>query len=695
MNSLAPHINASSLRERIARPKDKVSLLLGEAESLTRRKAALDKEVGLAKGRLELKSTVSQFLEELQTEAHARRVGDFEKLLTALVTEILPHEAPIGLDLEIERGNPSLDIVSRYSGDRDENIYEDKGGALTNVVSMGLRMIAVVRSGMNRFLMLDESDCWIANKRVPAFYSVLKDASKKVGVQCLAISHHDIASFNEGIATAKLTGHPEMSHGVRIENSPRPYRWKDEEEGIRWIRLINFQGYADQTLHLSPGVNALVGENGIGKSSFIRAFRAVFYGEARDSLIRNGASSCTVEICFGPGKTLRWNRKSRRNPVNIWQHIGDDGGVVSRDGVTFETGGRSVPDWVHDKFKIGPVEGLDVHAIKQKEPVFLLNKPGSTRAAVLSVGKESGHIRTMITLHKEQCVIDAATVKSGEAEMARILDRLKSLEKVSQISDLIKKASELEESISQQCVHTEKLTVVLESVSARREVKEQNATRASVLNRLPDGSQIKAIENAVRRGEELVSASLRTQKTRSLLDSAKRKKVILSALPNAAPSLKVTADLSTLVERIERSGKSIRRHRAELIVLGQTPESEPTIIRSDELIKTGKAVKETRVATWNLQRRAAVFKALPAQAPTLKEAKELESLINLIDTSRAELARKGEGRAKVCDDLKAAERELTEMVGSIGNVCPLCNSQVEDVTEFLSGHDHNGDAQHV
>ena len=79
--------------------------------------------------------------------------------------------------------------------------------------------------------------------------------------------------------------------------SPDPVGlWDEGQPGLRFIRLLNVQAYADATLRSSPGVNALIGPNNRGKSSFIRALRAVFYGEARDSLVRAGAKAAQVEI---------------------------------------------------------------------------------------------------------------------------------------------------------------------------------------------------------------------------------------------------------------------------------------------------------------------------------------------------------------------------------------------------------------
>ena len=127
--------------------------------------------------------------------ASRRSLRSTETLLTAFARDVLPGEKPVSLELSTERGLAALDIgVLRPDGSR-EDVLEDNGGALTNVVGTALRLIAVVKAGVGRFLALDEVHCWIAPDRVPAFYRVLADGARRLGVQYLAISHHDVSAF--------------------------------------------------------------------------------------------------------------------------------------------------------------------------------------------------------------------------------------------------------------------------------------------------------------------------------------------------------------------------------------------------------------------------------------------------------------------------------------------------------------------
>lgn len=642
------NVNVQSMRRELDEVSRRIALARGEHNALASRKTELETTVGLAKGRLDRKKDVERFIEELQADAHAKRVGDFEKLLSALVMEVLPGEKPIGLELEIERGQPSLDIVSKVAADLTEDIFEDQGGALTNIVVLGLRMIAVVRSGMRRFIVLDEPDCWIKDERVAAFYSVIKDAAKKIGMQCFAISHHNTSKFAEGISVARIFGHPENADGVHIENNPRQHRWSDDEEGFRYVRLVNFQGYIDETLHLHPGVNALIGDNNIGKSCFVRALRAVFYGDVRDRLIRRGQTSCSVEIGLREGYILQWTRHAKKNAT--WRLLAPNRAVFSDE---YDTTSKGVPDWVIKDIGIGPIVGLDPHIIKQKTPIFLLDKPGSTRAAVLSIGQESSHIREMVRTYKKMCDEDSQTVRTGEAEMGRIMQRevhiAKALDHEHSIDELRQALDGLEKSIEE----TKKAEVLIEKIERGRRDNDRLRQSKTLLSTLPSQEDVIKLEKDVRN----------------------------------------SAELANILERCERIAAANDLNKRKIAILGSLPREVPTIVPSDELIRFGKAVKDTLAANEAIRARIAILSQLPKEAPQLTDVSSAEKFLGDIERIAAEIAEKKRQRELAKKQADEIERQMNELVQEMGHSCPLCGGHVEDASSFIGGGHHHGQPQ--
>ncbi len=539
----------------------------GRRDSLQARAAMLTEHVELAKGRLAVRSEVETFIEAAHGRASRRNLGAFETLLTALVREVLPGEKPVKLDLTTDRGLPALDIcVARPDGTL-EDVLEDNGGALTNVVGMALRLIAVVKADVGRFLALDEADCWIAPERVSSFYRVLEDGAARLGVQCLAVSHHDLSHFEGRFHIARVVGEPHA--GVDVVSSDHDARWSDADAGLRSIRLIDVQAYRDATLRLSPGVNALIGPNNRGKSTFIRALRAVFYGEVRDSLVRAGAKAAVVEIGVAGGRTLRFSRRPRRTPVNIWSLHEPDGSVAEDQGLRYELGGRAVPDWVERLFRMTKVEDLDVQIAHQKFPVFLLGETPSRRSAVLSIGQEASYIRDMVGLHKERCSRDIALVRSGERELIELTRDLEALKEIEPLKERLGAADAQANAIRVAADRLAALEDHARRLAAARTCSSAAAARLRVTAGLPDPAVLTRLHDQLERGRAHDELAEKLRRTTAALALARARDALLADLPDSVPVPESTTAAEETLGRLRSVGEQAAAMRHRLTGLDQ------------------------------------------------------------------------------------------------------------------------------
>ncbi|MBD2748524.1 AAA family ATPase [Microvirga sp. BT688] len=539
----------SSATHDVTRAEALLARLEGRRDAIRTRVEELTREIEFAKGRLAVKDEVEAFIEAVHGSASRRSLSAFETLLTALVQEVLPGEKPVALELSTERGLASLDICVRRPDGSLEDVLEDNGGALTNVIGMALRLIAVVKADVARFLALDEADCWIAPERVSSFYTVLEDGAARLGVQCLAVSHHDLSQFSGKFHIARIAGEP--ATGVEVVSSDTSAQWADAQPGLRFIRLVNVQAYTDATLHLSPGVNALIGPNNRGKSTFIRALRAVFYGEARDSLVRAGAKSAMVEIGVAGKRTLRFTRQPRRSPVNIWSLHGADGSVVEEQGMRYETGGRAVPDWVADLIRIRKVEDLDVHIAHQKFPVFLLGETPSRRSAVLSIGQEAGYIRDMLVIHRERCRRDNDLVRNGERELIALSETLDGLGELEPLKERISAARRQAERLAVAAAQLERLQKHAAQLATIHRRLTSAEARARITEALPPAERLADLTRAAERARERERIGRQVlQLGRDLKRSQARLKA-LHGLPEAVPALENTASAQNILKRMK------------------------------------------------------------------------------------------------------------------------------------------------
>lgn len=652
-------VRASSLetlgrhRQNLAEVIRLVANAEGQLLAETARKEQLERQVGEAKGRRERAPIYAKFLEEMQAEAHARNVGKFERLLTTILNEFMDKQPPVGLELTIKRGQPALEIVSRVAADISKDIYKHKGGAVTNILSLALRMMVLVRSRRRRFLILDEADCWTQSEKIPKFYQIAVDAGAKLGVQCVAISHWPSEKFDDGMNVARLSGHPESATGTNINNMPRPYQWSDDEEGFRYIRLRNFQGYIDETLNLTPGVTIISGDNDLGKSSVGRAMRAVFYGDIDDGLIRDGERSCAVEIGLKGGRVLRWDRQLKRNPVNLWKLLEADGSVVT---VTdeggqivkqYETGG-DVPDWVEQEFGISKVQNLDVHLMLQKEPVFLLDESPQVRATALSVGQESNYIAGMIQKHKEQVAADNAAIRDGEKEMSRIIDKIERIEKAIVQAARLPEAESILAALEARAQDEDGLVARIGEIEAALEAKRNLHETLDMLAYLPDPDSIRSLEHSIRKAGRFAE----------------------------------------IEESLRSAHISSKRAAATSNVLAALPDGLPTIRSTDRMIELGKSIATSIAEQGRLQKLKATLATLPESLPILRDSSRPGAIAASIETLTSELAAATSKKDAADARMKEVQIELDEIVSSMGNICTVCGNHIEGGAQLVAVHMH-------
>lgn len=400
----------------------------------------LASEVGQAKSRVELEPEIQEVLEELQRREHERAVGAYEELLTLFLRDVLPGDRDVVMDLRTERSMPALDVFLKKGADMPlEDALHGTGGSVTNILSSGLRFIALIRSNQRPFLVLDEPDCWIKPDLAPKFASVIQSVAEQLGVQVLMISHHDEQMFEEILPhrlRLEKSGHQLSASWAPTSELPQ---WEDDQAGLRSIELVNFQSHRHTFIPLSPGVTLLNGENDIGKSAIVNALRAVLDGKGNDKQIRHYQKFARVAMDFGPDHVLIWERMAKGSPKEIYE-LRARNSTPDADPLR-KSLGADVPEWVNN-LGIGLVDELDIQLGNQQEPVFLLGRSPRDRAKALAVGGENAHVQEMMAASKEELNQARTLVRSGEKQLEtlhrtkqvleQVLPQEKSLEQLEQ-----------------------------------------------------------------------------------------------------------------------------------------------------------------------------------------------------------------------------------------------------------------------
>lgn len=694
--NLRPELSSTAAlaRRRVEQLRLTHARLSGVRESAIARDKELTVKVGHAKGRLALDEKVQATLEALQNRAHQRAVGAFEGLLSAILADVLPDKGAVKLELGTERGAPALDVQIDNGGAR-EDALNGSGGAVTNVLSAGLRFAALSRTGNRKFMVLDEPDCWLKPDRVPALMRVLAEVAEKARTQTVLISHHEPSNFEGCVNIVRLTKDTNGVVRTEVMEPRNGVMWLDEDEpGIRSIRLINFRAHVDTTLPLFPGVTALIGDNDLGKSTLaVSALRAVAYGEADDTLIRHGASEARVEIRLEGGRVIEWVRRAKGSPkVTYALHTP---GKPSREGKPSRRG--EVPEWITEALGILRVDNLDIQIGSQKAPVFLLDESASTRAQLLSVGRESGRLHALIDSYADLKRKDNATVREGEAEIAKLRARIEASasvpEMLEKLEALTSEAVEVESFTARQ-MQLAKFLARVQSLELRHAAA---LARARALESLPQfpvlhstqriEQLIRVIERAgriatLRREFPTVSVPVLAElaplaRITATIERAREIAGKGRPLPQiSVPALEDTARLAQVASVIERTAKIAGLRRSFPAV------ELPSLKDNQSLVLLGQRIGR-------LAKRAALAEELPS-LPEKVDVANLSGMARQIER----LAVRAEAQTKLKQDVVTAKNaedqareDLNGLIEAMGGVCPVCDGELREVSDDNS-HTH-------
>ncbi len=166
---------------------------------------------------LELAPQAATRLEELSTALFGELLGELETNLTHAIREILGQDREVKAVASIRDKKLQVDFQIMNQGG-EEDIMVGQGGSVCNILSVGLRLIALSRLNPDShrpFLVLDEQDCWLRPDLVPHFMELISTISHRLGFQVLVISHHPLELFAESADTV-LALEPEKENGVKI-----------------------------------------------------------------------------------------------------------------------------------------------------------------------------------------------------------------------------------------------------------------------------------------------------------------------------------------------------------------------------------------------------------------------------------------------------------------------------------------------
>lgn len=623
--------------------------LVGKKHNAEQSIVRLGTEVAIAKGRLNLKPEVNEFMGLLQDKIHRRSVGKIEAMLTSILGDVFPatenSEADkIKILLSSKRQETSIKIMVT-NGEYLEDVINGRGGSVTNVLSTGLRFIALARSGLTPFIVLDEADCWLKPEKIPAFMGVICQLAEKLKIQALVITHHDVDVVKKSATLLRLTRQGKQV-SVQKTNSKEPI-W-DDGPGIREIRLKNFMSHTDTTIPLSPGVTILSGDNDGGKSAVVMALRAALYGESDESVIQHGKDRCEVALSLGSQGLLSFSRVVKGSRKCRYA-------LIKNKRVIHESIEAKQPQWISD-LGYGKKDKLDIQLGHQKQPVFLLNEPGSQKAAILSVGMESKHFGTMENCYKEMLKKDNDIARAGEKEINLLTQQTKQLKNLEPLEQTI---NELKLNINKINDTTEQIDVIETKINHIVHLKERSAginpSRLKTIPQMPTLNDNGALTPIISKVGKLIGRTAGINLNR------------LDSLPTTAPQLHDNNYLKPIIDKVEQLTSSTTG-----INLGRLESMPPIpqLYNNNDLKQSGRAlVKLNKTINVNTQ-----LQAIPIP-PQLSDNTQLNKAIHSdINAKQKQLNNEC---TQINQEIDASNEEIKKIIEEHNNECLLCGQFVD------------------
>lgn len=207
--------------------RDRLTALQYRAEILEKQRQDAARHLQDLEAFLALQPAAAQRLEQLATAYFGDILQEVENNLTFALQDILGQNLRVVTAREVKYGKVHIQFGIERDG-RPEDILRGQGGSVCNVLSVGLRFIALSQldeKEHRRFLVLDEQDCWLRPDLVPRLMGIVHTIAHKLQFQVLVISHHNLDLFREHadrIYTLRPSSGPELFITVDCLDPPKP-----------------------------------------------------------------------------------------------------------------------------------------------------------------------------------------------------------------------------------------------------------------------------------------------------------------------------------------------------------------------------------------------------------------------------------------------------------------------------------------
>ncbi len=457
---------------------------------------------------------------------------------------------------------------------------------------------------------------------------------------------------------------------------------------IRRVRLRNFRSHAETEVGFDFGVNAIIGQNGAGKTSLLEGiayalFPELFRGVTSD-LTRRGSGSMEVELEFEQGgrRYLVWRKRDRSGPQARLMVRRDSGWSL------LQTSQRDVSAELARILGTNPEAFVTAMYVRQGEIFGFLEKRASERTKTINrlLGGE---------------LFDRMERDLGEA-LGRFRSRLERLEgEISTLERQLKATDQFRDDLSSVDAELERIESQLGSLETRLKSVEREEEK---LRELRD-AYLKLAQAREQAERDLRDCRRRISQIGSQLESLNQELVRLDELKSLAEFEPLLTELDSLIRSenalraelssLEREQRSLDEARRNVERLGSLREEYERISLELEGVSKSLAMVEEkaqraerlwaqlREARERLQRVEGRLRGLLNRLPPYLGLGDLDSLCRESGRLLSEARRVGRALTELEKRIEYAKgwmkfpQELLSALDSTPDECPLCGSRLD------------------
>jgi exonuclease SbcC len=484
---------------------------------------------------------------------------------------------------------------------------------------------------------------------------------------------------------------------------------------IRRIELINFMSHRQTVIEPAAGLTVLVGPNNCGKSAVVSALQILCENVRGNYMVRHGEDECRILVETDDGHTIEWRR------IKGTQSYCLDGEEVHR-----LQGG--IPENLHDLLRLPKVrssdEGyeFDIHFGEQKEPIFLVNQPGSRAATFFASSSDASRLVEMQQLHRNKGQqarrdqkrltdeVDKLAAQIEHLEPALVLEKKaeqveEDRQAIVQLTDRLRAQWQVQEAIrghlrTLQALEAEVATLeplaappeladtagIEQLICQIRDIQKWQAREtdlAAATERLATPPELRPVEPL----EELIETLARLESQQVAQKAACR-----ATRPLAPPPvLADTTPLGTVIEQFEQAADAVERTRLPIEVLANIAEP-PELADTDSMETLLDQLQDARDHMQGLELAGGLLSDL-TEPPTPADDSGLADTIDRLAKLATETANLEKQSKRAARELIETEQALRDWASESG-ICPTCGAEldpdrvVEMAASGLGGHNH-------